>query len=114
MFGVQFLKDGIHRRSEQRLIQGLNKITECNTISLHSVLVPLRDKYHQGMLLHLNQRLCQLKTVGWHLNVEQQQIKGLLLHLQFAQKLIPVHVSLNVKAALHIVLLDALNNAIKV
>ena len=114
MFGVQFLKDGIHRRSEQRLIQGLNKITECNTISLHSIFVPLRDKYHQGMLLHLNQRLCQLKAVGWHLNVEQQQIKGFLLHLQFAQKFIPIHVSFNVKATLHIVLLNALNNAIKV
>lgn len=76
--------------------------------------MPLRDKYHQGMLLHLNQRLCQLKTVGWHLNVEQQQIEGFLLHLQFAQKFVSVHVSFNVKATLHIVSLDALNNTIKV
>ena len=73
--------------------------------------MPLRDKYHQRMLLHLDQRLRQLKTVGWHLDIEQQQIEGFFLHLQFAQKFIPIHVSLNVKAALHIVLLDALNNA---
>jgi hypothetical protein len=114
MFGVQFLKDGIHCRSEQRLIQRFDKVAECNAISLHSVLMPLRDKYHQGMFLHLDQRLCQLKTVGWHLDIEKKQIKGFLLHLQFAQKFVSIHVSFNVKAALHIVLLDALNNAIKV
>jgi len=114
MFGVQFLKDGIHCCSEQCLIQRFDKVAECNAISLHSVLMPLRDKYHQRMLLHLDQRLRQLKTVGWHLDIEQQQIEGFFLHLQFAQKFIPIHVSLNVKAALHIVLLDALNNAIKV
>ena len=114
MFGVQFLKDSVHRRSEQRLIQRFDKVAECNAISLHSILMPLRDKYHQGMLLHLNQGLCQLKTVGWHLNVEQQQIEGFLLHLQFAQKFVSVHVSFNVKATLHIVSLDALNNTIKV
>ena len=66
------------------------------------------------MLLHLNQRLRQLKTVGWHLDIEKKQIKGFLLHLQFAQKFVSIHVSFNVKAALRIVLLDALNNAIKV
>lgn len=76
MFGVQFLKDGIHCRSEQRLIQRFDKVAECNAISLHSVLMPLRDKYHQRMLLHLNQRLRQLKTVGWHLDIEKKQIKG--------------------------------------
>ena len=114
MFGVQFLKDGIHCRSEQCLIQRFDKVAECNAISLHSVLMPLRDKYHQRMLLHLNQRLRQLKTVGWHLDIEKKQIKGFLLHLQFAQKFVSIHVSFNVKAALHIVLLDALNNAIKV
>ena len=36
MFGVQFLKDGIHCRSEQRLIQRFDKVAECNAISLHS------------------------------------------------------------------------------
>ena len=66
------------------------------------------------MFLHLDQRLCQLKTVGWHLDIEKKQIKGFLLHLQFAQKFVSIQVSFNVKAALHIVLLDALNNAIKV
>ena len=44
----------------------------------------------------------------------QMQKKSFDLHLQFAQKFVSIHVSFNVKAALHIVLLDALNNAIKV
>ena len=60
------------------------------------------------MLLHLNQRLRLLKTVGWHLDIEKKQVKGFLLHLQFAQKFVSIHVSFNVKAALHIVLLLSL------
>ena len=49
-----------------------------------------------------------------HFDIEKKQIKGFLLHLQFAQKFVSVHVSFNVKATLHIVSLDALNNTIKV
>ncbi|MSC22278.1 cyclic lactone autoinducer peptide [Lacticaseibacillus rhamnosus] len=36
------------------------------------------------MLLHLNQRLRQLKTVGWHLDIEKKQIKGFAFAMAIA------------------------------